>query len=95
MRRFEHYYKDKMKDPAFKALYKQECHVCARTVQIFARAEQEGVSISQLAEDTGVDADALKALQDADYCDPELVIHLCRHLGLPVPEDCLRLGKHK
>jgi hypothetical protein len=94
MRRFNHYLENKMKNPAFKALYKQECHVCAKTVQIFAKTEMEKVSLSQLAEDTGVDAGALKALRDADYCDPELVIHLCRHLGLPTPEACPRLGKH-
>jgi hypothetical protein len=94
MQRFDRYFQSKMKDPAFKALYEKECHVCAKTVQIFAKVEQDSIPLADLAEATGAAVDALKALKDADYCDPELVIRLCRHLALSSPEDCPRLGKH-
>lgn len=92
MQRFDRYVEGKMKDTAFKALYERECHVCAKTVQIFAKTEQDGISLTRLAEAAGVDMAALEALRDADCCDPAVVIHLCRHLGLPAPDRCPRLG---
>lgn len=90
MQRFDHYFEKKMKDPAFKALYRKECHVCANTVRIFAKSAQDGIPLSDLAAAVGVSVDALVALRDADYCDPPLVVQLCRYLQLPVAEDCPR-----
>ncbi len=90
MERFDHYFRSKMKDPAFRQRYKQECHVCANTVQIFAKIEHDGTSLTQLSAATGADEKKLKALRDADYCDPEMVIRLCRYLELPIPEQCPR-----
>ena len=90
MQPFRRYFQDRMQDAGFKAFYDRECHVCAKTVQIFAHAEEKGMSLALLAESVGVGLEDLEALRDADRCDPAMVIHLCRHLGLPAPESCPR-----
>lgn len=94
MKRFDRYFQRKMKDPVFKALYEEECHVCAKTMQIFAKTQQENIALVHLADLMGVTVDRLEALRDADECDPELVVRLCRHLGLAVPESCPRRDNH-
>lgn len=93
MQHFEHYFQSKMEDPAFRALYEKECHVCAKTMQIFAKTQQEKIALTHLAEVMGVTVERLEALRDADDCDPELVVRLCRHLELAIPESCPRRGK--
>lgn len=90
MQRFDDYFNGKMKNPAFRAMYEQECHVCAKTMQIFATTDQNGISLAHLAKATGAHIDAVQALRDADACDPDLVIRICRHLGLSTPQDCPR-----
>ena len=94
MQRFDRYFQSKMNDPAFAALYDKECHVCAKTIQIFAQMEKDDIALAGLAESMGVAVDRLKELRDAEYCDPELVVRLCRYLGLAVPERCPRRGNH-
>lgn len=91
MQLFDGYFKDKMKDAGFKALYDQECNVCRNTVGIFEKAAGEGVSMTALAAEVDSSPEALEALRDADCCDPRLVIRLCRRFGLPVPESCPKL----
>jgi hypothetical protein len=88
---FRALYNQKLQDPAFKCLFDQECHVCTHTMAIFHKALEKGLSPDQLALDLGVDPQKIHDLADADHCDPPLTFRLCRHLNLPVPEDCPRM----
>lgn len=91
MQSFDRYFRSKMQDRRFCALYEAECHVCANTVRIFERVERDGLSLSALARIAAVDTQALTALRDAERCDPHVVMRLCRHLRLPVPRHCPKL----
>ena len=71
-------------------LFRTECHVCKYTVKIFEMLEDHGPGLDELARSLGVGKQALLDLKAADYCDPELVIRLCRYLDLPTPPDCPR-----
>ncbi len=77
-------------DADFKRFFDRECHVCPVTVAIIARCDEQGLSLTKLAETLGVDEQALQQLADADYCDPELVRRLCRQLEIPAPATCPR-----
>lgn len=92
---FKPYFSDKIKDPSFRELFERECHVCRNTVIIFQTMSREEVSIEQMAVRLGIDPQPLWQLRDADYCDPELVVRLCRELGLPVPENCPRSTRRR
>ena len=93
MQPFDRYFRDKMKDSAFKALYEAECHVCATTMEIVAKAEIETISLTDLARDVNADPQELEMLRDADHCNPDLVVRLCRRLGLREPASCPRRKK--
>ena len=90
MQHFKHYLKDKLDDPSFRELFDRECHVCCNTLGIFQKMNREKLSIEKMAAILDTDPRSLQLLQDADYCDPELVVRLCRKLDLPPPEDCPR-----
>ena len=91
MQTFRQFFREKREDPAFCALYEQECNVCARTVRIFEKIEKAGISIDRLAEDLDLDPNALIALKEADHCNPRMVITLCHHLSLDAPQSCPKL----
>lgn len=93
MQPFDRYFREKMKDGAFRALYDAECNVCANTMRIFEKAELDNISLDRLAGEVNAAPEDLEALRDADHCDPHLVIRLCRRLGLAVPEHCPRLRR--
>ena len=95
MQPFDRYFRDKMKDSAFKALYEAECHVCATTMEIIAKAETENISLTDLARDVSADPQELEMLRDADHCNPHLVVLLCRRLGLREPASCPRRSKEQ
>lgn len=92
MKQFSRYFRNKMKDTDFKTLYEMECNVCAQTMRIFEKADLEKISISSLASAIEADAADLEALRDADKCDLNMVLRLCRHLGLPTPNNCPKLN---
>ena len=93
MKTFRSLYEQKLSDPDFKRLFDEECHVCNNTMAIFQTALETGITLAQLATDLAVDVEKLHLLAASDYCDPPLTFRLCRHLGLPVPEHCPRMGK--
>lgn len=95
MQPFDRYFREKMKDSAFKALYEAECHVCATTMEIFAKVEMENISLTNLAREVNADPHEMEMLRDADHCNPHLVVRLCRRLGLRVPEACPRRKKEQ
>jgi hypothetical protein len=90
MQLFKKYFNDKLKDPSFKELFAQECHVCRNTLRIFNKMSNEDVSIEEMAVLLQVDPQPLQQLLDADYCDPYLVVRLCLELDLPHPGECPR-----
>lgn len=93
MMTFKELFRQKMRDPAFAALYAQECNVCRYTVKLFEKIESQGIELATIASDLNVDTAALQKLKEADQCDPRLVIALCRRLDLDAPPNCPKL-KH-
>ena len=91
MQSFKALCRDMFADPAFRELFEKECHVCMNTMQIFARLEKQGLTPADLARDLGVSTAKVDNLASAEYCDPHLVVHICRHLDLPVPDNCPRM----
>lgn len=90
MQSFESYRRAKLSRRDFRRRYARECHVCRHTMGIFKRMSDEGQSPTQLAAAAGEDQGAVAALLEAEHCDPELVVRLCRHLGAAPPPDCPR-----
>ena len=92
MQSFKALCRNMLDEPAFRDLFDKECHVCTATMRIFARLHGQGENTAELARSMGVSPTAIDNLADAEYCDPHLVIRLCRHLDLPVPENCPRMS---
>lgn len=91
MQSFKTLCQDLLDEPSFRELFEKECHVCTHTMRIFARLHAEQRDPESLARALGVAPDAIRDLAEAEYCDPHLVVRLCRHLDLPVPENCPRM----
>jgi hypothetical protein len=79
-----------MKDAPFQEFFMKECHVCSNTLLIFKKMDRDHLSMEDMASLLGMDPQDLQKLRDADYCDPELVIRLCKQLELPLPRNCPR-----
>jgi hypothetical protein len=79
-----------MTDASFRELFIRECHVCSNTLLIFEKMDRDHLSIEEVASLLGMDPQELQRLRDADYCDRELVIRLCKQLALPLPMNCPR-----
>ena len=82
---------DMLADPVFRKLFEKECHVCTNTMRIFARLDEQGATPAELARRLGVPTAVLDNLATAEYCDPYLVVRICRHLELPIPTSCPRM----
>jgi hypothetical protein len=92
LKKFRLYFHDKMTDASFREFFERECHVCSNTLRISEKMDRDNLSIEEVASLVQTDPQCLQKLLDADYCDPELVICLCRQLELPLPQNCLRKG---
>jgi len=90
LRKFRPYFHEKMRDASFRDFFEKECHICSNTLRIFEKMERDGLSIEEMASLLQTDPLSLQKLRDADYCNPELVLRLCRQLDLPLPQDCPR-----
>ena len=91
MQTFRALYKDFVEDPDFKDLYEKECHICSNTMGIFARLFEENITLEFVAEHLNLKIEDLRMLLFGDYCDPRMVIALCRYLDMHVPENCPRM----
>ena len=90
MRKFRPYFHEKMEDASFREFFERECHVCSNTLMIFEKMDRDNLSIEDAALLLRTDSPSLQKLRDADYCDPDLVVRLCRQLELPLPLHCPR-----
>jgi hypothetical protein len=90
LKKFRPYFREKMRDASFRQFFERECHVCSYTLMIFEKMDREHLSIEDVASLLRTEPQSLQKLRDADYCDPELVVRLCRQLELPLPRDCPR-----
>ena len=90
MQTFRRLCREMLRDPAFEACYRRECHVCPCTVRIAEALDANPGALQNAAAAVSAAPEAVQALVDADHCDPALTIRLCRHLNLPVPENCPR-----
>ncbi len=61
-------------------------------MRIFARLHAQDRDGEEVARTLERDPAALRALAEAEYCDPRLVTRLCKHLDLPVPENCPKMN---
>lgn len=91
MRQYRHYFSKKLDDAEFCDLFEKECHVCACTVKIFEKMTTQNNCVEDLAEAVQSEPAEVRALMDADYCNPKLVVRLCRHLDVPLPSACPRM----
>ena len=90
MKTFKTLFDSKMKDNDFRCLFEKECHICPNTLKIFDKIEKEKIMLEDLARQLQIDIQALRDLENADYCDPGLVVLLCNHLGIAPPSGCRR-----
>jgi hypothetical protein len=81
----------KLNDEKFKCLFDQECNICKYTVRIIEKIHLEKIPMKTLAKDLGVNQQDIQELEDAEYCNPHLVIRLCDHLSLEAPSYCPKL----
>lgn len=81
----------KLNDEKFKCLFDQECNICKYTVRIIEKIHLEKIPMKTLAKDLGVNQQDIQELEDAEHCNPHLVIRLCKHLSLEAPSDCPKL----
>lgn len=92
MQSFKTLCNEMLAEPAFRDLFEKECHICTNTMRIFARLDKQGLTPAELAMDLGVPALAVDNLATAEYCDPHLVVRICHHLDLPLPDECPRMS---
>jgi len=82
----------KLCDEEFKCLFDQECNICKFTVRIFEKIHLEKISLDELADKLGIEKDKIQELEDAEHCNPHLVIHLCNYMSLEAPSDCPKMN---
>ncbi|WDP90298.1 MAG: hypothetical protein HUN04_11580 [Desulfobacter sp.] len=84
----------KLADPAFRAFYARECHICALTLKVIEQVEAAG-NKSRILACLDIDLKAYEDLKEGDFCRPEQVMRLCRYLGIKTGDmpPCPRL-KH-
>jgi len=89
MQTFKSYKAGKLKDAAFHAFFEKECHVCRITMSMIEKLQLSGKKEEAMSA-LGISEKAIRDLEDADYCDPALVIKLCKYLGIEPPTSCPR-----
>lgn len=90
MQSLDAYRRRRLNQRAFRQLYERECHICRHTVGIFKQMLSRGESPEKLAAATETGLADVIALMEAEHCDPDLAVRLCRHLGIEVPPACPR-----
>jgi hypothetical protein len=86
----------KLKNPAFRRFYEQECHLCSITMKVIADLEKRGSSLPEILDRLNISRQAFEDLKEGENCDPEMVKQLCTYLDLMEPglfENCPKL-KH-
>jgi hypothetical protein len=46
-----------------------------------------------LANKLGITKQEIQELEDAEQCNPQVVIHLCNYLSLEAPSDCPKMNR--
>lgn len=85
---------DKLNSPKFRKIYEAECHICETTLKL-ASLLDDMPDMGGLAVKLGTSEPALDNLVHAEYCDPKLVVKLCRHMDMDagrVIRECPRLN---
>lgn len=92
MQTFRSLIKSKLCDEEFKCFFDQECNVCNCTVRIIEKIHLEKISLDELANRLGIEKQEIQELEDAEHCNPHLVIRLCNYLSLEAPSDCPKMN---
>jgi len=87
---------EKMADPSFNTLFKQECHICTNTVKLISRFEDSEQELGRILAAAGISSADWDNLKNGDYCEPDQVFRLCETIGLNASKlmsDCPRRTK--
>lgn len=71
--------------PIFPATASMSCGSDCREITRGYSIIQEKTTLESIASGLNMDMKDLRLLCDGDYCDPPMVVRLCRYLGLPLP----------
>ena len=84
----------KLADPDFKSFYAGECHICSLTLKVVERMESSGNKNRILSRLNISDTD-YDMLKKGDYCRPDQVRRLSRHLNIKTDDEpgCPRYKK--
>ena len=82
----------KLCDEEFKCLFDQECSICKFTVRIIEKIHLEKISLDELANKLGIKKQEIQELEDAEHCNPHLVVRLSKYLSLEAPSDCPKMN---
>lgn len=91
MQTFRSLINSKLCNEEFKCLYDQECNICKFTVRIFEKIHLEKIFLDALANKLGIETQEIQELEEAEHCNPHLVIRLCDYLSLEAPSDCPKM----
>lgn len=79
---FKQIKQDKLSDQPFNVFYKKECHICSVTIKVITRLEENKDERDIILRKLDISLHDYKRLKSGDYCHPEQVLKLCRHLDL-------------
>ena len=72
----------KLEKNSFKQLYKKECNICALTVKVISKLEENDIFKKKAFNELDIDSFEYEELLNADKCDPALVLKLCEYLNM-------------
>lgn len=81
----------KLDDKKFKSLFDQECNICKFTVRIIEKIHLEKIYLDELANKLGIEKQDIQELEDAEHCNPHLVLRLADYFSLKAPSDCPKM----
>lgn len=79
---FKDLLKEKLSDHSFNKFFNRECHICATTMAIVSRLDQDAGLRSQVLSAVNMSREAYERLVTGDECNPPTTIALCRELGM-------------
>ena len=90
---FRGYLEAKCDDPAFRDLYREQCNICPKTVQIITTMREQGLAVEDVARRAGVEPEHLELLEAGDQCIFDDVQKLGRCLDLSFSGECRKANR--
>jgi len=89
MQSFKNHLHHKLKGPAFKMQFEEECCICLTVVNAARSLEVKNLSIESFAKQLRIPQPTMQALFDGDHCTPVLIAQVYEGLGMEC--DCRKL----